>query len=59
VIRAATKRRKVFPTDESAKKVIYLAIEQVSRKWTMPIQNWKMALSRFVMEFGDRLDGYQ
>jgi len=59
VIRAATKRRKVFPTDESAKKVIYLAIEQASRKWTMPIQNWKMALSRFVIEFGDRLDGYQ
>jgi putative transposase len=49
----------VFPTDESAKKVIYLAIEQASRKWTMPIQNWKMALSRFVIEFGDRLDGYQ
>jgi hypothetical protein len=48
-------RRKVFPTDESAKKVIYLAIEQASKKWTMPIQNWKMALSRFVMDFGDRL----
>lgn len=59
VIRAATKRRKVFPADESAKKVIYLAIEQASRKWTMPIQNWKMALSRFVIEFGDRLAGHQ
>ncbi len=43
VIRAATKRRKVFPTDESAKKVIYLAIEQASKKWTMPIRNWRMA----------------
>ena len=59
VIRAATKRRKVFPTDESAKKVIYLAIEQASKKWTMPIQNWKMALSRFVMEFGARLANHQ
>jgi transposase-like protein len=59
VIRAATKRRKVFPTDESAKKVIYLAIEQASKKWTMPIRNWRMALSRFEIEFGDRLTDHQ
>ena len=59
VIRAATKRRKVFPTDESAKKVIYLAIEQASKKWTMPIRNWRMALSRFEIEFGDRIADHQ
>jgi putative transposase len=59
VIRAATKRRKVFPTDESAKKVIYLAIEQAAKKWTMPIRNWKMALSRFEIEFGDRISVHQ
>lgn len=58
VIRAATQRRKVFPSDESAKKVVYLAIEQASKKWTMPIQNWRMALNRFVIEFGDRLNGH-
>ena len=55
VIRSATKRRKVFPNDDSALKVIYLAIEQASKKWTMPIQNWRMALNRFMIEFGDRL----
>lgn len=59
VIRAATKRRKVFPTDDSARKVVYLAIEQASRKWTMPIQNWKMALNRFVLEFGERVTIHQ
>lgn len=59
VIRAATKRRKVFPSDDSARKVVYLAIEQASRKWTMPIQNWKMALNRFVIEFGDRITDHQ
>lgn len=37
VIRKATRNRKVFPNDESAKKVVYLAIEQASEKWTMPI----------------------
>lgn len=56
VIRAATKCRKLFPTDDAALKVVYLAIEQASRKWTMPIRNWKMALNRFIIEFGDRID---
>lgn len=55
VIRSATKRRKVFPSDDSARKVVYLAIEQASKKWTMPIQNWKAALNRFVVEFGERI----
>ena len=58
VIRAATKRRKVFPTDDSARKVVYLAIRQASKKWTMPIQNWKMALNRFVLEFGERITAH-
>lgn len=58
VIRSATKRRKLFPSDESALKVVYLAIEQAARRWTMPIQNWKMALNRFVIEFGERIHAY-
>jgi len=58
VIRAATKRRKLFPTDESAIKVIYLAINDASRKWTMPIRNWRTALNRFMIEFEDRLTDY-
>jgi transposase-like protein len=55
VIRKATKRRKVFPTDDSAKKVIYLAIQEASKKWTMPIRNWKDALNRFMILFEDRM----
>jgi transposase-like protein len=55
VIRKAIKKRKLFPHDDSAKKVIYLAIDQASKKWTMPIRNWKTALNRFMIEFEDRL----
>ena len=55
VIRKAIKKRKLFPHDDSARKVIYLAIEQASKKWTMPIRNWKSALNRFMIEFEDRL----
>jgi transposase-like protein len=58
VIRKATKKRKLFPTDDSAKKVIYLAIREASKKWTMPIRNWKLALNRFIIEFEDRLTDY-
>ena len=58
VIRKATRKRKLFPTDDSAKKVIYLAIEAASKKWTMPIRNWKPALNRFMIMFEDRLVDY-
>jgi len=55
VIRHATKKRKVFPSDDSVKKVVFLAIQAASKKWTMPISNWRAAMSRFMIEFGDRL----
>jgi len=58
VIRKATKKRKLFPTDDSAKKVIYLAIREASKKWSMPIHNWKPALNRFMIEFEERLTDY-
>ena len=58
VIRKALKKRKLFPTDDSAKKVIYLAIQDASKKWTMPIRNWKLALNRFMIEFETRLADY-
>jgi putative transposase len=58
VIRKAIKKRKLFPTDDAAKKVVYLAIQQASKKWTMPIRDWKAALNRFMIEFEDRLTDY-
>lgn len=58
VIRKAVQKRKLFPTDDSAKKVVYLAIQEASKKWTMPIKNWKSALNRFMIEFEDRLQDY-
>lgn len=58
VIRKAIKKRKLFPSDDSAKKVIYLATQAAAKKWTMPIRNWKPALNRFIIEFEDRLADY-
>lgn len=58
VIRKAIKKRKLFPTDDSAIKVVYLAINDASKKWTMPIRNWRTALNRFMIEFEGRLTDY-
>jgi len=55
VIRKAIRKRKVFPTDDSAMKVVFLAASQASKKWKMPIKDWKSALSRFMIEFEEQL----
>lgn len=39
-------------------KVVYLTIQAATKKWTMPIRNWKPAMNRFMIEFGDRLNGH-
>ena len=56
VIRKAIKKRQLFPTDDAAKKVIYLAIQDASKKWTMPIRNGKAALNHFMIVFDERLE---
>ena len=58
VIRKSVKTRKLFPNDASATKVVYLAIQAASKKWTMPIRNWKAAMNRFMIEFEEQLSPY-
>jgi transposase-like protein len=55
VIRKSVKTRKLFPSDESATKVVFLAIQAASKKWTMPIHNWKQAMNHFMIEFEEQL----
>ena len=54
-LRKLTKNRGSFPSDEALLKLFYLALRNLSKKWTMPIRDWKAALTRFTIEFGDRL----
>jgi transposase-like protein len=58
VIRKSVKTRKLFPSDEAAMKVVFLAVQAASKKWTMPIQNWKLAMNRFMIEFEEQLTPY-
>lgn len=54
-LRKITKNRGSFPTDEAVLKLFYLALNNISKKWTMPIRDWKAALNRFTIQFGDRM----
>ncbi len=56
VIRKAIRNRKIFPNDQSALKLVYLATKRASERWTMPLRNWKPAMNRFAIEYGDRFD---
>ena len=48
-LRKITKNRSSFPSDEALLKLFYLALRNISRKWTMPIRDWKAALTRFTI----------
>ena len=54
-LRKISKNRGSFPNDESALKLLYLALRNISKKWTMPIRLWKQALNQFVILFPGRL----
>jgi len=53
-LRKSVRNRGHFPTEESLMKVLYLAIQQVSKKWSMPIRDWKQALNQFAILYQDR-----
>lgn len=55
VIRKFTRNRKIYPNEESALKLVYLAIREASAKWTMPIHHWKEALNHFAVLYEGRL----
>jgi len=58
VIRHVTNKRKIFPSDDSARKIIYLAVMNASKKWTMPIQNWREAMNWFIIQFDERISDH-
>jgi len=55
VIRKFTRNRKIYPNEESALKITFMAIREASKKWTMPIRNWKAASAAIARGGGRRL----
>jgi putative transposase len=54
-LRKVTKSRGSFPSDEALLKLFYLALNNISKKWTMPLRDWKAALTRFTIQFEGRM----
>jgi putative transposase len=54
-LRKVIKNKRIFPSDEAALKQLYLALRNISKKWTMPIRDWGLALNRFTIMFPNRL----
>lgn len=54
-LRKVTKARSSFPNDEAVLKLLYLALRNIAKKWTMPIREWKTALNRFAIVYENRL----
>lgn len=54
-LRKVTNNKRVFPSDDSVFKTLYLTIDYITRKWTMPIQNWGEAMAHFLIKFEGRI----
>ena len=54
-LRKVTKARSSFPNDEAVLKLLYLALQNIAKRWTMPVQNWTAALNQFAIIYGDRV----
>jgi putative transposase len=54
-LRKVTNNKRVFPSDDSVFKTLYLTINYITAKWTMPIQNWGEAMAHFLIKFDGRI----
>lgn len=54
-LRKVTNNKRVFPSDDSVFKTLYLTINYITAKWTMPIQNWGEAMAHFLIKFEGRI----
>lgn len=54
-LRKVTKARSSFPNDEAVLKLLYLALRNIAKKWTMPVHDWKAALNRFAIVYENRM----
>jgi putative transposase len=54
-LRKVTKNRGSFPNDEAVIKLFYLALRNISKKWSVQIKNWGLIINQFVIIFKDRV----
>lgn len=55
MLRKFTKTKTIYPTDDSVRKSVYLSIQEISKKWSMPIRDWGIIIGQLTIFFEDRL----
>ena len=55
-LRKVIKNRASFPNDEAVKKLMYLALKNAAKKWSMPIRDWGAAINQFAINFEGRIE---
>jgi putative transposase len=53
--RKVTRNRQAFPTNEAAMKLVCMALQNISKRWTMPVQDWSRALNQLALKFTGRV----
>ncbi len=56
MLRKYTKIKTIFPTDDAVRKSVFLSIQEISKKWSMPIKDWGMIIGQLMIFFEERLD---
>ena len=57
MLRKYTKTKTIYPSSDAAvKKSVYLAIQEITKKWSMPIRDWGIIIGQLMIFFEDRLD---
>ncbi|APC90880.1 MULTISPECIES: IS256 family transposase [Francisella] len=56
--RKVIKNKKLFPKDDSVFKSLYLAIDYLTKKWSMPVRYWNEAMPYFAIEFEHRIQRF-
>jgi putative transposase len=54
MVRKFTKAKAIFPTDDSIRKVVFLSVREITKKWTQPARDWGLAYSQIMLFFADR-----
>jgi putative transposase len=56
MLRKFTKNKVIFPTDDSVRKSVYLSVQEISKKWTMPVRDWGIIIGQLMVFFEDRFE---
>jgi putative transposase len=59
MLRKYTKTKTIYPSDDAVKKSVFLSIQEITKKWSMPVRDWGIIIGQLMIFFADRLDDRQ